>query len=147
MSGQGMVFDYAPFLVEAGKIKEFARALQLANPIYFDAEAAKSAGYRGIPASPTFTTVIDFWNDRNFYQLFSNFLKLNPNNVLHGEQAYDYHKVIIVGDIISAQVTVKDQFHKKGKNFFQLETVYRNQQNETMVVGRATIIEMPEVTA
>lgn len=147
MSRQGMVFDYAPFLVEAGKIKEFAKALQLENRIYMDAEAAKSAGYLGIPAPPTFTTVIDFWNDRNFYQLFSDFLKLDPNNVLHGEQAYDYHKAIVAGDIIFAQVTLKDQFHKKGKNFFLLETVYRNQHNEMMAVARATIIEMPEVNA
>lgn len=147
MSGQEMVFDYAPFLIEAGKIKEFAKALQLENPIYRDVEAAKSAGYRGIPTPPTFTTVIDFWNDRNFYQLFSDFLKLNPNNVLHGEQSYDYHEVMIAGDTISAQVTVKEKFYKKGKNFFLLETVYRNQRNETVVISRATIIEMAEVNS
>ena len=140
-----MVFDYSPFLIEAGKIKEFAKALQLENPIYMDLEAAKAAGYRGILAPPTFTTVIDFWNDRNFYQLFEDFLKLNPNNVLHGEQAYEYREVMVAGDSISAQVTVKDRFHKKGKNFFLLETVYKNQRNETAVISRATIIEMPEV--
>lgn len=140
-----MVFDYAPFLIEAGKIKEFAKALQLENPIYRNEEAAKSAGYRGIPVPPTFMTVIDFWNDRNFYQLFSDFLKLNPNNVLHGEQAYEYHKVMVAGDTIAAQVKVKEQFRKKGKNFFLLETLYRNQDNEITAVGRATIIEIAEV--
>lgn len=145
MSAQEMVFDYAPFMIEAGKIKEFAKALQLENPVYIDAEVAKAAGYRGIPAPPTFTTVIDFWNDRNFYQLFSDFLKLDPNNVLHGEQAYDYHEAMVVGDSISAQVTIKEQFQKKGKNFFLLETVYRNQRNEITIVNRATIIEMQEV--
>ena len=144
MNGQEMVFEYAPFLIEAGKIKEFAKALQLENPIYMDVQVAQSAGFRGIPTPPTFTTVIDFWNDRNFYQLFSEFLKINPNNVLHGEQAYDYYKVIVAGDIITAQVTVKEQFHKKGKNFFLLETVYRNELNEIMVVGRAIIIEITE---
>lgn len=145
MSGQAVVFDYAPFLIEAGKIKEFAKALQLENPIYGDEEAAKSAGYRGIPVPPTFMTVIDFWNDRNFYQLFADFLKLNPNHVLHGEQAYEYYKVMLAGDTIAAQVRVKEQFHKKGKNFFLLETIYRNQWNEITAVGRATIIEITEV--
>lgn len=147
MGGQTAVFDYAPFLVEAGKIKEFVKALQLENPIYRDIETAQSAGYRGIPAPPTFTTVIDFWNERNFYQLFSEFLKINPNNVLHGEQAYEYYKTIVAGDMITAQVTVKEQFHKKGKNFFLLETVYRNERDETMVIGRATLIEMTEVNS
>lgn len=144
MNEQTVVFDYAPFLIETGKIKEFAKALQLKNPIHLNLEAAQAAGYRGIPVPPTFTTVIDFWNDRNFYKLFSDFLKLDPNNVLHGEQAYEYHEVMVAGDSISAQVTVKDRFHKKGKNFFLLETVYRNQRNETAVISRTTIIEMPE---
>ncbi|ANU22243.1 hypothetical protein BCM40_02295 [Planococcus donghaensis] len=147
MSGQPIIFNYAPFLIESGKIKEFAKALQLNNPVYLDEEIAKSAGYRGIPAPPTFTTVIDFWNDRSFYQLFSDFLKLNPNNVLHGEQTYEYYKVMVVGDTISAQVRLKDQFCKKGKNFFLLETVYKNQWNETVAIGRATIIEMLEVNS
>lgn len=141
-----MVFDYAPFLIEAGKIKEFAKVLQLENPVYTNAEAAKNAGYRGIPAPPTFTTVIDFWNDRNFYQLFSEFLKLNPNNVLHGEQAFEYYDVMVAGDVISAQVTVEEQFHKKGKNFFLLKTIYKNQWYETTAISRATIIELPEVS-
>ena len=145
MSAQGMVFDYAPFSIEAGKIKEFAKALQLENPVYVDAAVAKAAGYRGIPAPPTFMTVIDYWNERNFYQLFSGFLKLNPNNVLHGEQTYDYHDVIVAGDVITAQVSVKEQFHKKGKNFFLLETVYRNQWNAIVATGRATLIEVLEV--
>lgn len=145
MSALGMVFDYAPFLIEAGKIKEFAKALQLENRVYVDAEVAKAAGYRGIPAPPTFMTVIDYWNERNFYQLFSEFLKLDPNNVLHGEQTYDYHEVIVAGDVITAQVSVKEQFHKKGKNFFLLETVYRNQWDAIVATGRTTLIEVLEV--
>lgn len=146
MSALGMVFDYAPFLIEAGKIKEFAKALQLENPVYVDAAVAKAAGYRGIPAPPTFMTVIDYWNERNFYQLFSGFLKLNPNNVLHGEQTYDYHEVIVAGDVITAQVSVKEQFHKKGKNFFLLETVYRNQWDAIVATGRTTLIEVLEAS-
>lgn len=145
MNEQAAVFDYAPFLIEAGKIKEFAKALQLENPIYMNLEAAQSAGYQGIPVPPTFTTVIDYWNDRNFYKLFSDFLELDPNNVLHGEQAYEYYEMMMAGDSISAQVTVKDRFHKKGKNFFILETVYKNQRNEKTVISRATIIEILEV--
>lgn len=135
-----MVFDYAPFQVEAGKIKEFARAIGSRNPIYFDKDAAAAKGYRAIPAPPTFATVIDFWNDRDFYQLFQ-YLEIAPNDILHGEQEYEYIKTIYAGDVMKAQVIVKERFSKKSMNFFLLETVYKNQQDETVLINRSTLIE------
>ena len=47
-------FQYAPFVIEVGKIKEFAQAIGLENSIYYDLEAAKSAGFRDIPIPSTF---------------------------------------------------------------------------------------------
>ena len=40
--------------VEAGKIRLFCKAIGEEDPIYADEAAAKKAGYRAIPASPTF---------------------------------------------------------------------------------------------
>lgn len=133
-------FHYAPFRVEAGKIREFALALGLQNAVYFDREAAIAAGYEGIPAPPTYTTVIDFWNDRDFYQLFTGW-GLNPNDILHGEQSFEYQKDIIAGDIITATAVLTDRFDKKDKRFYLIETTYRNQHSEVVRIGRATLIE------
>ncbi|WP_271853460.1 FAS1-like dehydratase domain-containing protein [Planococcus maritimus] len=136
-------FHYAPFRVEAGKVREFALALGLQNPVYFDRQAALDAGYRDIPAPPTYTTVIDFWNERDFYQLFSQW-GLDPNDMLHGEQSFEYGEDIISGDVITAKAVLTDQFDKKDKRFYQFETTYRNQNCEVVRIGRATLIERRE---
>lgn len=134
-------FHYIEIVIEAGKIKEFARAIGLENPIYFKKEAALQQGFENIPVPPTFATVIDFWNDQDFYQLFG-FLNLQPENVLHGEQSYEYVGNIYAGDRISAEVTVKEISHKKGKVFYYLETIYKNQRSETVMLNQATLIEV-----
>jgi hypothetical protein len=144
MEQQEMMFDYAPFKIETGKIREFAAALGLVDPVYFDESAAMKKGHRGIPAPPTFATVIDFWNERNFYQLFSELLKIDPNDVLHGEQEYEYKCDMIAGDTITGQVHIADKFHKGNKNFYLLETIYKNQKGETVLIGKATLIEVKE---
>lgn len=134
-------FEYAPFIVEAGKIREFAKALGLKSRIYYDHEAAKQKGFRGIPAPPTFTTVIDFWNDRDFYLMFSEWLKLDPNQILHGEQEFEYLEEVVAGDIISAKIILTDQVSKGNMEFYHLETVYRNQFGHIVRIGKATLIE------
>lgn len=134
-------FHYSPFVIEAGKIKEFARSIGLGNCVYFEREAALQQGFKDIPVPPTFATAIDFWNDQNFYQLFG-FLNLQPENVLHGEQSYEYVENIYAGDAISAEVRITETLHKKGKTFYFLETVYKNQQSETVMLSHATLIEV-----
>lgn len=140
ISNREIIFEYAPFLIEEGKIKEFAKAIGSTNPMYFDYRIAKEKGLRAIPAPPTFATVIDFWNERNFYQLFRQ-IGLDPNHVLHGEQEYEYIQTMYVGDVISAQAIVKERIQKKSMNFFKLETVYKNQLDELVLINRSTLIE------
>ena len=49
----GHTFKAFTTTVEAGKIRLFCKAIGEENPIYVDEEAAKKAGYRAIPPSPT----------------------------------------------------------------------------------------------
>lgn len=136
-----MVFDYKPFQIESGKIKEFARALGIKDRIYFEKKWAIHKGHKDIPVPPTFGTVIDYWNERDFYQLFQ-LLNLDPKHVLHGEQSYEYGNEMYAGDTISSQLSLLNQIHKKGKNFFFLETIYKNQYGETVLINRATMIQL-----
>lgn len=140
ISNYEIIFDYAPFLIEEGKIREFAKAIGSTNPIYVDAGIAKEKGHRAIPAPPTFATVIDFWNERDFYQLFQQ-IGLDPNHVLHGEQEYEYVQTLFAGDVIRARAIVKERIEKKSMTFFKLETVYKNQRDEVVLVNRSTLIE------
>ena len=140
-SPRKLTFDYAPFRIEAGKVKEFALALGLEDNIYFDRRYAKKQGYEEIPVPPTFFTVIDYWNDRNLYQMFDD-LGLDQQNVLHGEQSYEYLEDVFVGDTLYPQASLVDQFQKNGKHFYFLKTIYKNQYSIPVVIGHSTLIQV-----
>ena len=50
---------FPPFEYEVGKekIAEYARAVGEDNPVYFDRDEAKEAGFRDVPAPPMFAVV------------------------------------------------------------------------------------------
>jgi len=79
--------------VEKGKIKELAIAIGDDNPVYYSLEAAKEAGYDGIPVPLTFLQIIDFHGGYGFQEKMEA-LYLIPVKILHGGQAYEY-----LGDI------------------------------------------------
>src|SRR5215203_1846170 len=54
----GHKFNAFTTTVEAGKIRLFCKAIGEEDPIYVDEEAAKKAGYRAIPAPPTYLTAV-----------------------------------------------------------------------------------------
>lgn len=123
-------FHYEPFCIEAGKVKEFANALGIDK--VFEAKLA-------VP--PTFFTVIDYWNDQGFYQMLKEF-NIPSDRVLHGEQSYEYIVDVFVGDTISTKATLLKTLYKNNKIFYFLETIYTNQMNIPVAIGRATLIEL-----
>ncbi|NWQ42778.1 MaoC family dehydratase N-terminal domain-containing protein [Bacillus sp. EB106-08-02-XG196] len=133
---------YKPFEIERGKIKTFAKVLGLKNPIYYSQEEAQQNGYRDVVTPPTFPTVIEYSNDRDLYQLFDR-LQLHPEQVLHGEQSYEYLEEICAGDTITATLTVERVEEKRSMTFYYLKTVYRNQLNKLTVICRSTLIKIP----
>jgi hypothetical protein len=136
-----LTHHYAPFEIERGKIKTFAKVLGLKNPIYYNKAEAQREGYRDVVAPPTFPTVIEYSNDRNLYQLFE-VLQLTFEKVLHGEQSYEYLEAICAGDTITATLSVERVEEKRSMTFYFLKTLYRNQLNEPTVISSSTLIQM-----
>ncbi|MEH7249055.1 MaoC family dehydratase N-terminal domain-containing protein [Neobacillus niacini] len=134
--------NYESVEIERGKIKSFAKVLDLKNPIYYDKEEAMRLGYRNVVAPPTFPTAIDFSNDNDFYQMF-NRLHLHPEKVLHGEQSYEYLEPICAGDTITGTVTLERIDEKRNMKFYYFKTIYRNQFNQISVISMTTLIQIP----
>lgn len=142
---EDFLFEYSPFVIEAGKVREFTKALGIENPVYENVRAARESSHASIPVPPTFATVIDYWNKQDIYQLFA-VLGLKPENVLHGEQSFDYSGRMHVGDVIHATAKLLRKVEKSGKNFYFLQTSYKNQADEILLTSHATLIEVLEVT-
>lgn len=63
-------FEYAPFKVEAGKIKEFVHSIGLTNPIYFDKEIALQKGFKDIPVPQPLLLLLIFGTTGIFISYF-----------------------------------------------------------------------------
>lgn len=139
----GLEFEPYTFEVEKGKIKEFATAIGDDNPIYYDKEIARNKGYHGIPIPLTFLTVVDCFGGLDFQQKID-FLKLNPVNVLHGEQEYEYLQDIYAGDVLTISAKITDAKIKKGStgmmDIITTENRYINQREELVALSREVII-------
>jgi acyl dehydratase len=147
----------AKVIVERGPVSYFASSVKDENPILHDAGAAESAGFAGIPAPPTFSFAMNhmgrFAEDQPpdptggenpmhkvMGQLFS-----KGGLVLHGEQEFEYHRPIVVGDVLVSEGKVTDMYERESKGrtmtFIVVETVWRDDATgEPVVTERFNLI-------
>src|SRR3954471_22540005 len=110
--------------VERGPVSAFAASLHDSNRVYRDADAAKDAGFAGIPAPPTFTFAMSFWGAFAEDQPPDPTAGQNPMHavmgelfakgalVLHGEQEFEYHRPVVVGDVLVGEGRIVDLYEK-----------------------------------
>jgi acyl dehydratase len=139
--------SFKPFTatVEAGKVRLFCKAIGEENPIYADEAAAKAAGFRAIPAPPTFLTAVT--NDDPDKGALLRALNVDLGLVLHGEQHYEYLAPVHVGDRITCQQKVIDIYDKKGGAlwFVVSETEMKDQAGKPVAKARSiTVVRNPD---
>ena len=102
---QGRVFPPTdPYLVGREKVREFARAVFATNPINYDVDSAKTAGYDDIVAPPTFPVVIQ---EATLAQLLAEpDAGIDFTRVVHGDQRFTYTRPVVAGDELTATLTV-----------------------------------------
>ncbi|WP_323173321.1 MaoC family dehydratase N-terminal domain-containing protein [Natrialba sp. PRR66] len=139
------------FVVEPGKVEEFARAIKDNNPVFRDESAARDQGYEAIPAPLTFTRTAYFPRNRpDGVDLDHGFdLGFDQSRVVHGEQEYVYERPLYAGDVLSGETTLVDVYERTGSRggtmtFAVLETVYRDDDGEHVLTERLTRIELAE---
>ncbi len=143
----GMEFPPFEFIIEKGKIKEFARALGDRNPVYSDEELARSMGFRSIPAPPTYTaSFLHHVPDENFLLNMMQEMGISVATSVHGESEFEYLAPICAGDVLTVRVKVKDYYQKEGKrggkmNFITVESTYTNQDGMLAQKDRMLFIE------
>jgi acyl dehydratase len=102
---EGRVFPPTEsYSVGREKIREFARAVFATDPINYEPEAARAAGYSDIVGPPTFPIVIQ---ERTLGQLLGEpDTGLDFERVVHGDQRFSYSRPIVAGDELVATLTV-----------------------------------------
>ncbi|MWV64567.1 dehydratase [Halorubrum sp. JWXQ-INN 858] len=135
-------------VVERGKVAEFARAIGCTSDVFYDPDAAIDAGYADVPAPLTFTRTAYF--PRNLAEgvappEFGMGLGFDPERTVHGEQAYEYDRPVVAGDVLDATTALADVYTKSGSagtlTFAVLGTEYTDADGERVLAERRTRIE------
>ena len=132
--------QFPPFQYEVGKekIAEYAHAVGEDNPVYFDREKAKEAGFRDVPAPPMFAVV--YSSGSVAPAIFDPDVGINFAMMVHGGQEFVWGEPVVAGDVITTETSVKDISEKGGMGFYVFESVSRNQDGQEVVRGTWTNI-------
>ena len=125
--------------------RQFARAVGYTDPIFYDAEEARSRGYRGIvapygflghPAGPPGGSA------RTSEILGLNNIPLK--RILNGGTAIEYFDDVCSGDVLTATTRLADLTQREGRMgpmvMVSLETSFRNQAEKLVAIQRGTMI-------
>ncbi len=118
--------------IQHSVLEQFARALDLSYPPYFDSQAAKAAGYRDIIAPPTFAVT----------------LKADPipgldfpkAGIIHGEQQFTFNMPITAGDEILVVQCVESLKQRGSTIFLSIKTTGSNPFGDEIFISRSLLI-------
>ena len=136
---------YAPVVYAVGreKVREYAAAVGESNPLYFDLEAARGAGYADVLAPPMFVVV--YAGAPFITALFDPELEIDFARLVHGAQEFHWEELVVAGDEITTTLTVNHISERAGLRFYTFDTMSVNDRGETTCLGKwSTIVRGEE---
>jgi acyl dehydratase len=135
---KGKEYQEVSFEVNRDEVLAFAEAIGEQDPIYRDPQAAKAAGYAEQVAPPTFVTRMQILTSGQV--VLDQELGLDYTRVVHGEQAYEWRRPVVVGDVLSATPRIADIYARNANEFLVIEAEITDASADTVVVARSTLL-------
>ena len=141
--------------IERGPVSVFAKAVKDQSPIYQDPRAAAEAGFEAVPVPPTFPFAMPYWGaypelqadlepvkDNPLWKVMG---KLGPGLILHGEQEFEYHRTVVVGDLLQGEDVLADVYERETESavmtFMVTETLWKDARTgEPVVTARFNLV-------
>jgi len=120
------------------KIREYSQVIGFDQPIHFDSQAARDAGFRDVVAPPMFCVV--YSAGALGPALFDPEVGMNFAAMVHGGQEFVWGEPVCSGDLITTTPSCTKIYEKDGKGFYVFETVSVNQNGDEVVRGTWTNI-------
>jgi acyl dehydratase len=120
------------------KIKEYASALGIDNPVHFDVGDAHRAGFRDVVAPPMFAVV--YSSPAVAPAILDPEVELNFAAMVHGGQEFEWDEPACSGDEITTTAKCLSIEEKDGKGFYVFETNSVNQDGAQVARGTWTLI-------
>ena len=137
-NAKGKTYPPVEYEVGSEKIREYAQAVGEDNPVHYDRDQARAAGFRDIPAPPMFAVV--YSAPALGPAVLDPDVGINFATMVHGGQEFVWGEPVCAGDVISTETSVKDIFERDGKGFYVFESVSTNQHGQEVVRGTWTNI-------
>ena len=134
----GKKWEPVTYQASRAKIAEYARVIGIENPIHFDVDAAKAAGYRDVVAPPMFCVV--YSAPAMGPAVLDPEVGMNLATMVHGGQEFEWGEPVCSGDEITTTASCSDIYEKDGKGFYVFESTSVNQDGDVTVRGRWTNI-------
>lgn len=107
--------------VDRSRIRQFARAVGLTNPVYFDEAEAKKRGYPSLVAPPTFPIALGA-EDTEVAGGETPRPKWDVRKLLHEGTEIVYDRPIFAGDVLTRRGQLKSIATREGKS--GVRTIY-----------------------
>ena len=132
-SAVGRQFTPVTARVEPGRLRFFLDTLGETNPLYRAPAAA--------PVPPTYLFCLEMMDAAEPFE-FLTALGIDLATVLHGEQRFDYHAPVVVGDTLTFKPRVTGVTDKKGgaMTLIVVETAVTNQNDVHVADTSRTIV-------
>lgn len=137
----GKESEASSITLKADSMREFAKGIGETNPIHFDVEAAKAAGFSDIVATPTYPIAFmaETMNPDLFFEL-----GLNLPTIVHGEQEFEYFRPVVAGEKLSIKGKIADIWEKEGRSglldFVVIEAAAVEDSGKPVYTSRITLI-------
>ncbi len=129
----GKTYQPSNYAVGREKVREFAAAVGETDPLHFDVEAARMAGYADVVAPPMFAVV--YGGRAVGPAVLDPELGIDFPMLLHGSQEFRWGPVVVAGDEITTTASVKDISERGGMGFYVFESVSTNQRGDIVCTG------------
>ena len=148
---------HAVITVERSPVTAFAASVLDERPLYSDAEVARTEGFDHIPVPPTFMfSAAEAWcrhaeqqppdptgGDEPLAAVMGG-LMAKGGLILHGEQAFEYHRPLVVGEQLEHRGVVKDIYEKptgdRIMTFVVVENTFTDDSGEPVVTATMNVI-------
>jgi acyl dehydratase len=134
----GKEWPATTYQVGREKIKEYANALGIDNPVHQDVEAARAAGFRDVPAPPMFAVV--YSSPALAPAILDPAVEMNFAAMVHGGQEFVWDEPACSGDEITTATKCLSIEERDGKGFYVFETNSVNQDGGQVARGTWTLI-------
>lgn len=115
------------------KIREYAQAVGFENPVHYDPDAARAAGFRDVVAPPMFAVV--YSAPAMTPALFDPEVAMNFAAMVHGSQEFEWGEPVCSGDEIETEVGCLEIETRNGMAFYVFESVSTNQDGAQVARG------------